>query len=129
MITIHFDFNNVRENSDLEQLNALLNTMSLQDLRLEDEAGYLCTSKDGEGQLLGRRYGLAEGTLHCKLARQKPGYHYRMDSFVEKRNDDHQERIGQWRKAHPDRSLCYAVVVEFDEGQGYLLIHRSSESL
>lgn len=129
MIIINFDFKHFREESDLEQLNALLNAMSLQDLRLEDGEGYLCITKDGSKKLLGRRYGLDGGTLYCTLARRSPGYHYRIDTFAESPTENHYEQIQEWIKSHPDRNICYSIVVGFEECDGYVIVHRSAEIL
>lgn len=62
MITIRFDFKN-RKASDLRQLNALLATMKLKDLDLEDMQGYLPVTRDGDGNLLDKFYSLDSGTL------------------------------------------------------------------
>jgi len=125
MITISFDFGHFREESDLEQLNAMLDTMLLQDLSLEDESGYLCTAKDEAGNVLYHRYGLDTGTLRCQLARNASGYHYRIDTFTEKSEWDHKMRIEKWRAAHPDRVIRYALVVGFENLEGYVLIHHN----
>jgi len=125
MITISFDFGHFREESDLEQINALLDTMRLQDLCLENENGYLCTTRDKAGNILSRRYGLDEGTLRCKLAREAQGYHYRIDTFTEKPTKDHEKRIDKWRAAHSDRIIRYAMVVGFENLEGYVLIHHN----
>lgn len=50
MIKINFDFN-YRRPEDLEQLNAMLATMKLQDLRLENIRDYLATTTDGDDNL------------------------------------------------------------------------------
>lgn len=124
MISINFDFKHFREESDLQQLNALLSTMPLQDLHLEDEEGYLCTTKDGAEQVLGRRYGLDSGTLHCKIARWSPGYHYQIDTFTENPGEDHKERIRKWMKKHPDRDVCFSIVKGFETCDCYIIVHR-----
>lgn len=126
MLVINFDFKHFREASDLEQLNALLNSLSLQDLRLENEEGYLCTTKDGTGKLLNQRYGLDKGTLHCTLARKSPGYNYRIDTFTSSPTKNHQEQIKKWIQSHTDRTICYSIVTGFNKRDGYVIIHRSS---
>lgn len=123
MITINFDFKN-RKPEDLAQLNALLATMKLQDLRLEDTEGYLATTTDGDGNLLGHRYGLDSGQLVCKLSKGKTGYCYQIDSVVVDDSIDHEEFLDIWRESHPDRVVRIVIRSGYDEVAGYLIVHH-----
>ena len=51
MVKINFDFS-YRRPEDLEQLNAMLATMKLQDLRLENIRDYLAKTTDGDDNLI-----------------------------------------------------------------------------
>lgn len=126
MITIQFDFKN-RSPEDLEQLNAILSAMKLQDLRLEDSEGYLATTTDGEDNLISYRYGLDSGTLVCKLAKGKTGYQYQLDSAVVDKIVDHDEFLQIWRTQHPDRMV--RIVIRADHGTvaGYLIVHHQRD--
>lgn len=128
MITIHFDFKHFREKTDLEQLNKVLDALPLQDLRLEDEESYLCTTTDNTGKLLHYRHGLDKGTLHCTLARKSPGYYYRIDTFTESPTKSHQEQIQKWIDSHMDRTICCSIVTSFKKQDGYTIIHRSAQA-
>lgn len=123
MITINFDFKN-RKPEDLAQLNAILATMKLQDLRLEDTEGYLATTTDGEGNLLGYRYGLDSGQLVSKLSKGKSGYCYQIDSVVVDESIDHEEFLDIWRESHPDRAVRIVIRSAYDEVAGYLIVHH-----
>lgn len=123
MITIGFDFKD-RKAEDLDQLNALLATMKLQNLRLEDTEGYLATTTDGDGNLLGHRYGLDSGQLVCKLSKGKTGYCYQIDSVVVDESIDREEYLDIWREIHPDRVVRIVIRSAYDEVAGYLIVHH-----
>jgi len=123
MITISFDFKN-RKASDLRQLNALLATMKLKDLDLEDMQGYLAVSKDGDGNLLHKRYGLDSGTLVCKLAGSGQGYHYQIDTVVVDKAVDYDTYMNCWRGSHPDRTMRTVITIEFESDYAYTILHH-----
>jgi len=123
MMRISFNFN-YRRPEDLEQLNAMLATMKLQELRLEDTNGYLATTTDGEGNLIGRRYGLDSGELVCRLSKGKTGYCYQIDSVVVDNSIEHEEFLNVWRQTHPDRIIRIVIRCEHDEVSGYLIVYH-----
>lgn len=123
MITIHFDYKN-REASDLEQLNALLATMKLKELKLEDTEGYLAVTRDGDGNLLEKRYGLDSGSLVCTLADGGNGYCYQIDTAVADRSVDYDTFINGWRESHPDRALRTVITLEFAMEYAYIIAHH-----
>ncbi|MBQ9167359.1 MAG: hypothetical protein IJX67_02985 [Oscillospiraceae bacterium] len=123
MIKINFDFN-YRRPEDLEQLNAMLATMKLQDLRLENIRDYLATTTDGDGNLIGYRFGVDSGELICKLAKGKSGYYYQIDSVVVDESVDHDEYLEIWRESHPDRVVRIVIRSGYDEVAGYLIVHH-----
>ena len=123
MFKINFDFNH-RRPEDLEQLNAMLATMKLQDLRLQDTCHYLSTTTDGEGNLIGHRFGMDSGELICKLSKSKSGYYYQIDSVVVDESVAHEEFLDVWRESHPDRIVRIVIRSEYDEVVGYLIVHH-----
>lgn len=123
MITICFDFKN-REASDLQQLNALLATMKLKDLDLEDTQGYLSVTRDGDGNLLGKRYGLDSGTLVCKLAGSGRGFCYQIDTVVVDKAVDYDTYMDCWRESHPDRAMRTVITIEFASDFAYIIAHH-----
>ena len=123
MIRIHFEFK-TRSAEDLEQLNAILAAMPLQELELENTEGYLATTTDGEGNLVGRRYGLDSGTLVCTRAEEEPGLFYQIDSLVADKSVGHKDVMDIWRGSHPERIVRMAVRVGFEEVVGYLILHH-----
>ena len=123
MITIHFDFKN-RSPEELEQLNRILDTMKLQELRLEGTSGYLATTTDGEDNLIGYRYGLDSGTLVCRLAQGNHGYQYRIDSVVVDNSVENDEYLQIWREQHPDRVIRLVIRAEHGCVSGYLIAHH-----
>ena len=123
MIKINFDFN-YRRPEDLEQLNAMLATMELQDLRLQDTSHYLSTTTDGEGNLIGHRFGMDRGELICKLSKGMSGYYYQIDSVVVDESVVHEEFLDAWRESHPERVVRIVIRSEYDEVVGYLIVHH-----
>lgn len=123
MIKINFDFN-YRRPEDLEQLNAMLATMKLQDLRLENIRDYLATTTDGDGNLLGYRFGVDSGEMTCKLSKGKSGYYYQIDSVVVDESVEHDEFLDVWRASHPDRAVRIVIRSQYDQVAGYLIVHH-----
>lgn len=123
MIKINFDFN-YRRPEDLEQLNAMLATMKLQDLRLENIRDYLATTTDGDGNLIGYRFGVDSGEMTCKLSKGKSGYYYQIDSVVVDASVEHDEFLDVWRASHPDRAVRIVIRSQYDQVAGYLIVHH-----
>ncbi len=123
MITIHFEFEN-REATDLQQLNALLATMEMGDLELEDMQDYLAIIKDGDGNLVGKRYGVDSGTLVCKQPNTGNGYCFQIDSIVADPSVDSDTLMDGWQEGHPDRILCTYMTIGFEDAIAYLLLHH-----
>lgn len=123
MIKINFDFNH-RRPEDLGQLNAMLATMKLQDLRLQDTSHYLSTTTDGEGNLIGHQFGMDSGELICKLSKGRSGYYYQIDSVVVDESFVHEEFLDAWRESHPERVVRIVIRSEYDEVVGYLIVHH-----
>ena len=123
MIKINFDFN-YRRPEDLEQLNAMLATMKLQDLRLENIRDYLATTTDGDGNLIGYRFGVDSGEMTCKLSKGKSGYYYQIDSVVVDASVEHDEFLDVWRASHPDRAVRVVIRSQYDQVAGYLIVHH-----
>lgn len=123
MIKINFDFN-YRRPEDLEQLNAMLATMKLQDLRLENVRDYLATTTDGDDNLIGYRFGVDSGEMTCKLSKGKSGYYYQIDSVVVDASVEHDEFLDVWRASHPDRAVRIVIRSQYDQVAGYLIVHH-----
>lgn len=124
MITITYDFHNRRQ-EDLDQINALLAVMQLEDLQLEDAKCYLATTRDAQGVLLGRRYGLNSGRLICRIAENGGGNRYRIDTFVEDSGLAGDDCLQHWRDSHPDRVMRISIVADFfDTVKGCLIVHH-----
>ena len=123
MIKINFDFN-YRRPEDLEQLNAMLATMKLQDLRLENIRDYLATTTDGDDNLIGYRFGVDSGEMTCKLSKGKSGYYYQIDSVVVDEGVEHDEFLDVWRASHPDRAVRIVIRSQYDQVAGYLIVHH-----
>ena len=123
MITITYHFHNRRQ-EDLDQINSLLSVMKLEDLQLEDATGYLATSTNAQGVLLNQRYGLDSGKLICHIAKDGGGNCYRIDTCVEKDNLNPDDCLQHWRDSHPDRAMRIALVIGFDDVNGYLIVHH-----
>lgn len=123
MITITYDFHNRRQ-EDLDQINALLAVMKLEDLQLEDAEGYLATTSNAQRVLLGRRYGLDSGKLICRIAENGGGNCYRIETCVEDSGLDPDDCLQHWRSSHPDRAMRIAIVAGFGDVNGYLIVHH-----
>lgn len=123
MIKINFDFN-YRRPEDLEQLNAMLATMKLQDPRLENIRDYLATTTDGDDNLIGYRFGVDSGEMTCKLSKGKSGYYYQIDSVVVDESVEHDEFLDVWRASHPDCAVRIVIRSQYDQVAGYLIVHH-----
>lgn len=123
MVKINFDFS-YRRPEDLEQLNAMLATMKLQDLRLENICDYLATTTDGDDNLIGYRFGVDSGEMTCKLSKGKSGYYYQIDSVVVDESIGHDEFLDVWRASHPDRAVRIVIRSQYDQVAGYLIVHH-----
>lgn len=120
-IKIEFDFND-RKSENLEQLNALLAAMELEELELDDLSGYLAVTEDGEGNLLHKRYGLDSGTLRCKP--RAGGDRYQLDTVVVSDSVDHDEYVTCWRQTNPDRIIRTVITIGFNEDNAYVIAHH-----
>lgn len=122
-ITHHVEFEfKRREAADIEKLNRVLAAMKLKELDLENPRGYLAVTRDGEGNLLHKRYGLDSGTFICTPARD--GDCYQIDAAVVDHSVDHEEFLDIWRSCHPDRVMRTVVSMEFDEASGLIILHH-----
>lgn len=123
MVKINFDFS-YRRPEDLEQLNAMLAIMKLQDLRLENIRDYLAKTTDGDDNLIGYRLGVDSGEMTCKLSKGKSGYYYQIDSVVVDESIGHDEFLDVWRASHPDRAVRIVIRSQYDQVAGYLIVHH-----
>lgn len=118
---IEFDFED-RKETDLEELNKILSSLKLENLELENSRGYLAVTRDGEGNLLHKRYGLDSGTLICTPS--KVGHCYRIDTAVTDRSIDPDEFPEIWRYSHPDRVMRTVITLEYDTNYAYIILHH-----
>ena len=118
---ITFDFRE-REAADLEKLNRVLSHMRLKDLKLKEPQGYLEVTRDGEGNLVHKRYGLDRGVLIGTPS--KNGDRYQIDTVVLERSVDSDEFLEIWRSNHRDRILRSVIILEFDEALGLTILHH-----
>ena len=123
MITITYDFKN-RRAEDIAQINAILATMKLRDLRLEEHEGYLATTTDADGNLLHQRCGLDRGKLICEPAEGESGYVYQIDTAVADRSEDHEEFLRIWRNRNPHRAMRIVIKVEYGNAFAYTIVHH-----
>lgn len=124
MITINFEFKN-REQNELVQLNSILATMKLDELRLENYKGCLITTTDLNGDFIDCRYALCNGSLVCKLSEGENGDVYRIDSDVI--CCDRDEFLQRWRDKHPDRIVRIFITEEFDGLTGCLIVNHQRD--
>lgn len=120
---IEFDFPD-RKAADLDQLNQRLAAMKLLDVSLDDINGYLATTKDGEGNLLHRRYGLDNGTLTGTPGSE--GHCFQLDTLVEDRSVNVQEIMENWRNGHPEEEIHRVCQIGFPKDKdvyAYIVLH------
>lgn len=123
MITIEFDF----EEMDVDavgQLNALLATLRLESLEVEDVRSYVAVTRDGEGKVLEKRYDLESGSLVCQLTDGDEGYQYQLSTALENCDIDEDTYLTQWRAAHPNRVIRMVQVRHFNNDNAYLIAYR-----
>ena len=121
---VEFDFRD-REAADLEKLNRVLSAMKLKELELKNPRGYLAVTQDGDGNLLGKRYGLDSGTLICTPA--KNGDVYQIDTIVTDDTVDTEEILGIWRSCHADRVMKAVNIFGFENEFAYIILHYQKE--
>lgn len=128
---LEFDYPN-RSEEDLEKLNRMLAKMKLKDLELkceksDDFHGYIATATDGQGRLLGHRFGLDCGTLICTPS--KKGGCFQIDVVATPKDKDPGQVTDSWCKEYPDRQFCSSVTYQYDKAYGTLIIYsRKNES-
>ncbi len=131
MITIRYDFRE-REAEDLEKINAILRTMKLWNLEIEDFQGYLATTRDGDGNLLGKRYGLDSGQLICEEASGKQAGHiYQIDTVVvdDIAGVEGEEYLDIWRQTHPQRIIRIVFTIGFSDCKAYTIVHHEKGTI
>ena len=122
-ITHHVDFDfKDREASDLEKLNRILASLKLEKLELKNSKGYLAVTRDGDDNLLEKRYGLDSGTLICTPSRN--GDCYQIDTAVADKSVDHDEFLEIWRVSHPERALRTVITMEYETDYAYIILHH-----
>ena len=129
MFEIQFKFPD-RRKSDLQQLNRMLASLSLQELKLEDTSGYLATTRKQDSEngssVTSYRYGFDRGTLICTPAENAPGYHYQIDTQAVSGDinmeADHFHDL--WCSQHPDRVMRTLVCIGFDKAQAFVIVHH-----
>lgn len=127
MITITFDFPE-REETDLQQLNAMLATMRLKKLKLEDFETYLCTTSDGKGKIMNYRLGLDSGTLICIPAEDdQESDIYQIDCEVVGHPIDSDMYVNGWRTTHPDRVVRTLIAMNYNGKTGFVLLHHQKK--
>lgn len=126
MITVNFEFKD-SEKDELIQLNNILSTMKLDELRLENYSGCLVTTLDEDGDFIDCRYALCKGTLVCKLSEGEKGMKYRIDSDVICQSSDRDVYLQRWRDKHPDRIVRIFITSEFDGLMGCLIVHHQRD--
>ena len=127
MITITFDFPE-REEADLQQLNAMLATMKLKKLKLEDFETYLCTTSDGNGKILNHRLGLDCGKLVCIPAEDDQESNiYQIGCEVVKYPKDSDQYVDFWWKTHPDRVVRTLIAMDYSGKTGFVVLHHQKK--
>ena len=122
-LTYHLDFDfRERKPADLMQLNKMLSAMKLCDLVLEDQEGYLAVTRDKDGNLMHRRYGLDSGTLVCTPARD--GQCYQIDTVVVDRSVSYDDFMEAWRERYPDRTVRRVITAGFEGVFAYTLLYH-----
>lgn len=122
-ITHHVDFDfKERETSDLEKLNRILASLKLEKLELKNSRGYLAVTRDGDDNLLEKRYGLYSGTLICTPSRN--GDFYQIDTAVADKSVDHDEFLEIWRANNPNRAMRTVITMEYETDFAYIILHH-----
>lgn len=122
-ITHHVDFDfKDREATDLEKLNRILASLKLEKLELKNSKGYLAVTRDGDDNLLEKRYGLDSGTLICTPSRS--GDCYQIDTAVADRSVDHGEFLEIWRINNPTRVMRTVITMEYETDFAFIILHH-----
>lgn len=125
-ITHHVDFDfKDREASDLEKLNRILASLKLEKLELKNSKGYLAVTRDGDDNLLEKRYGLDSGTLICTPSRN--GDCYQIDTAVADRSVDHDEFLEIWRINNPTRAMRTVITLEYETDFAFIILHHQKK--
>lgn len=130
MITIDFDFHQ-QSAQDLKHLNNLLFFLDLDNVKFQHLEGYLATTTDGKGNLLGRRYGLNKGRMICTETPEGPGKQFQITTCVADSSIPPKEYLDTWRQEHPDEIMYYSRAIGFDEEDedviAYTILHHQKE--
>lgn len=118
---VDFDFKD-REATDLEKLNRILASLKLEKLELKNSKGYLAVTRDGDDNLLEKRYGLDSGTLICTPSRN--GDCYQIDTAVVDKSVDHDEFLEIWRINNPSRVMRTVITMEYETDFAFIILHH-----
>ena len=125
-ITHHVDFYfKDREATDLEKLNRILASLKLEKLELKNSKGYLAVTRDGDDNLLEKRYGLDSGTLICTPSRN--GDCYQIDTAVVDKSVDHDEFLEIWRINNSTRAMRTVVTMEYETDFAFIILHHQKK--
>lgn len=112
----------------MPQLNAMLATIKLENLKLEDFETYLCTTSDGNGKILNHRLGLDCGKLVCIPAEDDQESNiYQIDCEVVEYPMDSDQHVDCWRKAHPDQVVRTLIAMDYNNKTGFVVLHHQKK--
>jgi len=126
---LEFDYPN-RSEENLVKLNRMLAKMKLKNLELkcgktEDFWGYIVTTTDAQGRLLGHRFGLDSGTLICTPSPQ--GGCFQIDVVATPLDGDLGQMEDRWCEDHPDREFWSRVTYQYARAYGSVIIYRRKD--
>lgn len=118
---IDFEFKDGKS-SDLQELNRILASVKLEKLELKNSKGYRSVTRDGNGRVLEKYYGLESGTLNCTVS--EDGDIYQIETALIDRSINHEAFLEIWRAYHPGRVHRTVMTLEFESERAYIILHH-----
>ena len=118
---IDFEFEDGKS-SDLQELNRILASLKLEKLELKNSRGYRSVTRDGNGRVLEKYYGLESGTLNCTIS--EDGDIYQIETALIDSSVNHEAFLEIWRTYHPGRVHRTVMTLEFESERAYIILHH-----
>lgn len=124
-IRLNFAFYS-RENTDLLQINNLLDAMVLNEVEIDEFDGYLAKDTVYVNDVLSEvnyRYGFDEGKLICRRVSNENLRRYRIDQYTFGNDTDQDVFIENWKRMNPDRRLDTVYTIQYDAQTACIILH------
>ena len=118
---IEFEFKDGKS-SDRQQLNRVLAAFKLEKLELKNYRGYRSVTRDGNGKVLEKFYGLESGILIGTVSEE--GNVYQIETALIDRSIDPESFLKVWRAYRPGRVHRTVITLEYESDRAIIILHH-----